>query len=75
MASIGLSEAARLAGKNQLTIHRAMTAGRLSFTVGTKGERLIDTAELDRVFGVKASTIVDTFNGAIPLPGIGSWCR
>ena len=53
MASIGLSEAARLTGRNQSTIHRAMKAGRLSYTVDETGERRIDTAELDRVFPIK----------------------
>ena len=36
-----------------------MKTGRLAYTVGTAGERQIDTAELDRVFGIK-------INGAIP---------
>jgi hypothetical protein len=53
MAQVGLSEAAKLTGRNQTTIHRAMKTGRLSFTVGESGERRVDTAELDRVFGVK----------------------
>ena len=59
MASVGLSEAAKLTGRNQTTIHRAMKTGRLSFTVGEAGDRRIDTAELDRVFGIKP-------NGASP---------
>lgn len=53
MAAIGLAEAARLSGKNQSTIHRAMKTGRLSYSVGPAGERQIDPAELDRVFGIK----------------------
>jgi hypothetical protein len=57
MALVGLSEAAKLTGRNQTTIHRAMKAGRLSYTVDDAGDRRIDTAELDRVFKV---------NGAIP---------
>src|SRR6516165_2626831 len=59
MALVGLSEAARLTGKAHTTIHQAMEAGRLSFSLGTAGERQIDTAELKRVFGVKV-----TGNGA-----------
>jgi hypothetical protein len=59
MASIGLSEAARLTARNQSTIHRAMKTGRLSYTVDAAGERRIDTAELDRVFPIKG-------NGASP---------
>jgi hypothetical protein len=50
MALIGLSEAARIAGKNRTTIFRAMKSGRLSFTVNCAGERQVDVAELERVF-------------------------
>ena len=53
MPLVGLKEAARLTGKNQSTIHRAMKANRISFTLNDTGERMIDTAELDRVFSVK----------------------
>jgi hypothetical protein len=58
MPAIGLAQAAKLTGRNQSTIHRAMKAGRLSYSVGEAGERRIDTAELDRVFPIKV-------NGAI----------
>jgi hypothetical protein len=53
VALAGLSEAAKPTGRNQTTIHRAMKAGRLCYTVGEAGERRVDTTELDRVFGVK----------------------
>jgi hypothetical protein len=66
VAQIGLRQAARLTGRNQSTLHRAMKAGRLSYTVDAAGQRRIDTAELDRVFGVNMSTIVDNFSGANP---------
>src|SRR3954466_15610415 len=59
MPGLGLSEAAKLTGRNQSTIHRAMKTGRLSYTVGEGGERRVDTAELDRAFGIKV-------NGAMP---------
>jgi hypothetical protein len=52
MANIGLSEAARLTGKPRSTIHRAMKSGRLSYTVGADGARLIDPAELERAFAI-----------------------
>ena len=52
MPQVGLKEAARLTGKNQSTIHRAMKSGKLSFKVSDNGERLVDVAELDRVFQV-----------------------
>jgi hypothetical protein len=50
---IGLHATARLCGKNQSTIHRAMKTGRLSYTVGEAGERRIDVSELERVFGLR----------------------
>jgi hypothetical protein len=63
VAQIGLRQAARLSGRNQSTLHRAMKAGRLSYTVDAAGQRRIDTSELDRVFGVKAVGL-QGFNGA-----------
>ena len=54
MASIGLSEAARLAGKNQSTIHRAMQTGRLSYSTDSAGKRVVDTAE---IIAAQAETI------------------
>jgi hypothetical protein len=50
VATIGLSEASRLTGKPRSTIHRAMASGRLSYTLGADGARLIDPAELGRVW-------------------------
>ena len=52
MPQVGLKEAARLTGKNQSTIHRAMKSGKLSYKMGEDGERVVDVAELDRVFQV-----------------------
>jgi predicted site-specific integrase-resolvase len=51
---IKLGEAARLAGRSRSTIHRAMEAGRLSYTIDGNGERLIDPAELARIFEIKS---------------------
>ena len=51
---VGLRQAARMTGRNQSTVHRAMRTGRLSFTVNEAGERRIDLAELERVFGIKS---------------------
>ena len=65
MAQIGLTEAARLAGRNQSTIHRAMQTGRLSYSTNSAGKRVVDTAEIDRVFGIKTVAPHDGFNGAI----------
>lgn len=46
-----ISEAARLYGKARSTIHRAIAAGRLSCSVRGDGVRVIDLAELIRLWG------------------------
>ena len=55
MPSVGLKEAARLTGKNQSTIHRAMKKNKISYTVNDDGERVIDVAELNRVFQINTN--------------------
>src|SRR3954451_5275621 len=59
MPAVGLSEAAKLTGRNQSTIHRAMKTGRLAFTVAENGERRTDIAELERAFGLKGGASLD----------------
>ena len=59
MPAVGLSEAAKLTGRNQSTIHRALKTGRLAFAVAENGERRIDIAELERAFGLKGSASQD----------------
>jgi hypothetical protein len=54
MPEIGLRAAARLCGRNQSTIHRALKSGRLSYTVNEAGERRIEVSELERVFELRA---------------------
>lgn len=55
---VGLKAAAEMTGKAQVTIHRAMKDGRLSFTISNTGDRLIDTSELDRVFNIKKPDVI-----------------
>ena len=59
MAEVGLTEAAKLTGKDPSTIarrsnHPDMTK-RLSYRVNDSGERLYDVSELERVFGALKS--------------------
>jgi DNA-binding transcriptional MerR regulator len=54
MAQVGLSEAAKLTGKSQSTIHRAAETGKLSAGKNENGDRVFDVAELERVYGLKA---------------------
>jgi hypothetical protein len=63
MALVGLHEASRIVGRNRSTLHRAMKDGRLSYSRDETGERRIDVAELERVFGTR----VAGGNGAAPL--------
>ena len=48
---VGLTEAARLTGKDASTITRACQSGKLSFSKDEHGARLFDIAELERVYG------------------------
>jgi len=68
MAMLGLSEAARLVGRDVSTLHRAMASGRLSYTKDANGKRQLDVAELERVFGIKADGSIrfPTGNGVDP---------
>ena len=63
MALVGLTEAAHLTGKHPTTILRARASGRLSSSLNSSGQRVFDTAELDRAYGLKAG------NGAHPDAG------
>jgi hypothetical protein len=56
MALLNISAAARATGKDRTTLHRKMKAGELSATVGPDGSKLLDTSELERVFGPLRAT-------------------
>jgi excisionase family DNA binding protein len=47
----GILEAARLAGVSRWTIHRMVASGKLTATEDRRGRKVIDPAELMRVFG------------------------
>lgn len=51
MARLGIMAAAETAGVSRATIWRAIKAGRLSTDTDARGRRVIDSAELLRVFG------------------------
>jgi len=52
---VGLHETSRIVGRNRSTLHRAMKDGRLSYSLDASGERRIDVAELERVFGSRVA--------------------
>lgn len=51
MPEFTISAAARAVGTSRASIQRAIKSGRLSATTNNRGERVIDLAELLRVFG------------------------
>jgi hypothetical protein len=53
---IKLSEASRLVGKSDKTMYRYVSRGRLSVSVDEKGHKVVETSELQRVFGALHST-------------------
>jgi DNA-binding transcriptional MerR regulator len=55
MAKHNIKEAARLAGVNRTTLYTYMKEGRISWETLPNGNRVIDTAELSRVFGTLRS--------------------
>jgi hypothetical protein len=56
MALVSLGQAAKLAGLGKTTLARAIKAGRLSATRRDDGGYLIDVAELERVYPLRAPT-------------------
>ena len=55
MASVSVSQAAQLTGKNRSTIIRAIEKGHLSASRHEFGQYLVDPAELERVYGTLRS--------------------
>src|SRR5262245_8717781 len=51
MAKLNISQAAMLAGVSRATIHKYLKSGKLSVSVNGAGSRVIDVAELERVYG------------------------
>jgi hypothetical protein len=73
MAHVGVTEAARMTGRDPSTIFRALRKGRLSYSKDEAGNRRIDVAELERVFTVEFRPEPETIaagNGAIRAPAL-----
>ena len=51
MATVSISEAARLTGKSTKTLYRLASQGRFSLSLDESGSKKVDTSELVRVFG------------------------
>jgi len=66
MASVSISEAARLTGKARSTLHKYIKQGRLSVTTdAATGSKTIETSELIRVFGKITATHSDTVTSVV----------
>lgn len=51
MATVSISEAARLIGKSRTTVHRYISSGKLSTCTDEYGVKKLDTSEILRIFG------------------------
>jgi FtsZ-binding cell division protein ZapB len=51
MPKVSLSEAARMAGKSRVTIHRHIEKGLVTKEIDETGNPVIDVSELERVYG------------------------
>ena len=60
MAKVGVTRAAELTGKSKSTIQRAMNNGKISFEMDKNDKKVIDTSELERVFGFAEKEPVQT---------------
>lgn len=59
-AYVGINEAARLVGKAKQQIYRDIEAGKLSWNLDTPGKKLLQIADLDRIYKLKPQ--IDTSN-------------
>jgi len=51
MTKLNITQAAKVAGKDRSTIHRHIKQGKVSFDLDSEGNKVIDAAELIRVYG------------------------
>lgn len=65
MTQVSIAEAARLAGKDRKAIYRAVARGHISVTVTNIGTKLVDIAELERVFGALCHDPTRDNNGSL----------
>ena len=68
MATVGVTQAAKMTGRDPSTIFRALRTGRLSYTKDEAGNRRIDIAELERLYPLVKRPDAEPTNGAIRAP-------
>jgi hypothetical protein len=70
VATVSMSEGARLCGRSKGTLSKALTSGRMSYVEKTDAGYLIDTSELFRVFPPKPLHLVpDARSETLSEPG------
>ena len=57
MSIVTINEAANLVGKSIKTIYRHIESGKLSCVIDDNGRKVVDMAELVRVYGLDLSLI------------------
>ena len=67
MAELTLRQAATQVGVSRQTVYRLVKQGRLSATVRGDGQKVVDTAELLRVFGRLTPATGETVSGDKPM--------
>lgn len=63
LAYVGINEAARLVGKAKQQIYRDIEAGRLSWNLDTPGKKLLQIADLDRIYKLKPKGVTGNITG------------
>ena len=53
MSKISVTEAEKLVSVGKSTIYADMETGKLSFEINGRGHKVVDPAELDRVYGLE----------------------
>jgi hypothetical protein len=70
MATVGVTQAAKLTGRDPSTIFRALRTGRLSYTKDEAGNRRIDIAELERLYPIEKQRAADAIDGPARAPAM-----
>lgn len=70
MATVGVTQAAKLTGRDPSTIFRALRTGRLSYTKDEAGNRRIDIAELERLYPIVKQPDADPANSTARAPAM-----
>lgn len=68
MATVSMTEGARLVGRSKGTLSKALKSGKLSYVEKTDNGYIIDVAELTRAFPMKPTGPVEPIRIETPVP-------